>query len=88
MDALYDNLNNTRFDATTRLKISYGILKGASRYKLFEPCVRQYLYKHVRSKFLIIDAKNWDQVLMLPIAKFEKASMSTVYRDSLSKISR
>ena len=86
MDALYDNLNNTRFDESTKLNISYKTLASAAKYKYFKPTIHKYLYKHVRSKFLVIDAKEWDQVLMLPVQKFVGASIQTVWSDSRKKV--
>ena len=86
MDALYDNLNNTRFDESTKLDISYKTLASAAKYKYFKPTIHKYLYKHVRSKFLVIDAKEWDQVLMLPVQKFVGASIQTVWSDSRKKV--
>src|ERR1700686_4103897 len=43
MDALMTYANNTKFDDSTKLNISYKILKGASRTKYFKPCVKRYL---------------------------------------------
>ena len=43
MDALYDTASNTRFDESTRLKISYQMLESAAKYKEFQPCIKRYL---------------------------------------------
>lgn len=82
MDALYVTLNNTNFDETTRLKISYGLLKTVSRLREFKPCVKLYLASHVRSRFVNIAASEWDIALFLPTERFEKASPSKVWNDS------
>lgn len=82
MDALYTLTNDTTLNADTKLKISYEVLKGSAQFKLFKPCVKKYLLTHVRSKFLPIDANEWDMALMLPIEGFEKASKQTVFSDS------
>ena len=37
MDALYDLSSNKRYDENTKLRLSYEVLKGASKYKLFKP---------------------------------------------------
>jgi hypothetical protein len=82
MDALYSTINNEKFDKTTKLKISYSILSAASRYSYFKPCIKKYLYSHVRSSFLYIAPDEWDVVCMLPLQRFVGAGTDTVWRDS------
>ncbi len=85
MDALYNTATNKRFDDSTRLKISYQILKSAATYKFFKPCFKHYLDKHIKSRKLLIDSVEWDMALFLPIQRFKKASISRVYTDSIKK---
>lgn len=85
MGHLYSLLEDET-DEDKRLALSYGILKSASKYKLFKPCVKEYLFSHVRSRFLFIDPKEWDAALMLPTARFEKANEAKVWQDALDKI--
>ena len=82
MDALYTVTNNTRFDDTTRLRISYETLKSASSMNLFKPCFKKYLYGHVKSQFIYVEPKEWDIALFLPLQNFQKASAAEVWRDS------
>jgi hypothetical protein len=82
MDALYNTINNRKYDATTKLNISYDILNSASKYKYFKPCVKQYLWEHVRSKFLNIEVRMWDAALMLPTERFKKKSKEYVFNES------
>lgn len=82
MDALYDITNNKHMDETTKVKLSYGILKGASRYRYFRPCIKKYLNNHVRSRFLLIHPSEWDVAIFLPTGRFEKASQQKVWADS------
>lgn len=86
MDALYDVLNNDRYDATSRLKMSYKLLDNASQFKYFKPCVKMYLNSHVRTRLVEVHIKEWDYVLMLPIARFKKAGERSVWDDSIRKI--
>jgi len=86
MDALYDLATNDKYDDNTKLKISYNVLKAASRYKYFRPCIKRYLTAHVRSRFMQIHATEWDMALFLPVERFEKASKQDVWRDSEQKI--
>lgn len=82
MDRLYDLTNNKRFDQSTKLRLSYQLLSTSSRYKYFEPCLKRYLYSHVRSRLLLIPANEWDVALFLPLERFQKATKATVYGDS------
>ena len=86
MDALYSLVNNKKYDEMTKLKISYDILKSASKFKLFKPCVKHYLGSHVRSRFIEISPAEWEIGLFLPIQSFQKASSSQIWKESLQKV--
>ncbi len=86
LDALLDNLTNKRYDESTRFRLSYEMLKGASRLKAFRPCFKRYLSAHVRSRFAKVEAPEWEIATFLPTADFEKASSSEVYKDSRRKM--
>lgn len=85
MDALYD-LVGKRITEDSKLRISYGILQGASRFKLFQPTIHKYLYSHMRSNFLEIPADQWDIALMLPTERFVKAGKRRVWNESRDKV--
>lgn len=87
MDALYDTANNTAYDETTRLKISYKILDKAAKFKEFRPCVKRYLNSQVQSKFMYVFPSEWDIALFLPTERFVGASKTSVWADSRRKIS-
>ena len=86
MDKLYDTINNNKYDDSTKLKISYQILKSASQFKLFKPCLKKYLTNHVRSKFFTIDVNRWDMALMLPTERFEKKTKYQVWKESTKAV--
>jgi hypothetical protein len=82
MNALYQTINNRKYDDTTKLKISYDILNNAAKYRFFRPCVKRYLWNHVRSQFLVIEPRMWDAALMLPTERFKKDTKQNVWLDS------
>lgn len=83
MDALYPLVSDDNFDRSTRLKgLSYDLLNGSSKFKWFRPCVKRYLNRHVRSRFVFVEPSEWDIALFLPVEKFQKASKEQVWRDS------
>jgi hypothetical protein len=86
MDALYDLTTNNRYDDSTKLKLSYQLLKKASSYKYFKPCFKHYLNRHVKSRKMLVDSVEWDIALFLPLQRFQKASASQIYSDSLKKV--
>jgi hypothetical protein len=74
--------NNTKMDETTKLRYSWQLIDGASRYKLAQPCIKQYLVEHVRSPFRKIDSNDWATAMMLPVERFVGASNEQVWADS------
>lgn len=81
-NALYETVSNDKYDKTTRLRLTYRLLKGASRFSGYEQCVKRYLFNHVRSNFLYVDPENWDMALMLPTERFRGARKQTVWSQS------
>lgn len=86
MNALYQTMNNENYNKTTKLIINYKILKSASQFKYFKPCIHHYLFNHVKSPFQYIDPKFWDYVALLPLERFKKASRERVWMESILKV--
>lgn len=82
MNAIYTTITDKRSDKNTKLQISYSILASASKYRYFKPCVKSYLWDHVKSQYLNIPPTMWDAALMLPTASFKKATAETVWMNS------
>jgi hypothetical protein len=85
MDSLLMFKNNDKMDQTTRLKFSWQMIDGMSKFKLAEPCVKQYLYDHVKSPFVKVNSNDWATAMMLPLERFAKASPTKVWKDSTRK---
>jgi hypothetical protein len=77
--------SNKRFDSKTKLRISYEYLASASKAFEATPCIKRYLFGHIQSRFLEINADEWDIAAMLPVESFVGASTSKVYADSRKK---
>ena len=86
LDALMDITSNTKFNASTRFKMSYELLVKSSKLKYFEPCFKHYLNSHVQSKFAMVPAPEWEIATFLPTAQFKKSNSKKVYADSKKKI--
>lgn len=83
LDVLYQLLNNKNVNISTRLKLSYNTLKRLSEFDLFKPCVKQYLKSNFKSRPLEIPVDNWEIALFLPVAQWQNAGSSTVYKESM-----
>ena len=79
MDELKRYTTNKKYDETTRLKLTYDILKGFGRAV---PCVKRYLGSNVRSNTVRINADEWEIAIFLPVERFQKESTRTVWNDS------
>jgi hypothetical protein len=86
MDSIYTIYQDRQLDEGRKLNLSYDILNNSARHRWFKPCVKRYLYSHIRSRFNLVDPAEWDFVMMLPLAKWQKASEGKVYADSIRKI--
>lgn len=89
MDSLYTTIyKNRHLDERKRIQISYQIVKSASRNRFFIPCVKRYLYDHLKSKIYVLKTEDWNIALFMPTERFEKRSKKTVWRESLDRIRR
>jgi hypothetical protein len=85
LDKLSEFANNSKYDKTTKLRLSYDLLSSASRIFEHQPCIKRYLFSQVQSRFLEITADEWDIAALLPMESFVGASTSKVYSDSRKK---
>jgi len=86
LDKMMDTMSNKRFDERTKFRINYEMLNASTKFAIFKPCVKRYLYKQMRSRFIRIDANEWDTAIFLPVEKFVGASTGRVYSDSMRKM--
>ena len=79
LDRLVDFSNNTKFDESTFLRVSYNDVKNLKSVK---PTIHKYLSGYVRSRFRRIDADEFVIATLLPVQRFKKATASAVWSDS------
>ena len=82
MDQLKAYANNKKYDETTKLKLTYNMLKGFTKIKRAKPTVHRYLNSKVNSKFVLVNADEWEVALFLPVERFKKASKKKVWAHS------
>lgn len=88
MDTLHSISTDQRYNERTKLGISYSVLKGMTKARAFEPCVKRYLYSHVRSPFVKLFAPEWAIAVLLPTQKFVKRTADYVWETSMSRINK
>jgi hypothetical protein len=86
LDNLMEFSNNQRMDQTTKLKYSWQMIDGLSKYKAAEPCVKHYLLDQVRSPFKQVFSSDWATAMLLPVERFEKASKEQVWAETRRKL--
>ena len=82
LDQLKVFANNKKYDETTKLRLTYNMLKGFSKIKRARPTVHRYLSGKVNSKFVLINADEWEVALFLPVERFKKATKKEVWAHS------
>lgn len=82
LDTLLTFKSNSRMDETTKLKYSWQLIDGISRYKAAQPCIKQYLSGHVRTQFRKVNSSDWATAMLLPVERFVGASKQEVWADS------
>jgi hypothetical protein len=85
-DRLLEFTNNKKYDKTTRLRLSYDMLKAASKLKEFEPCFKHYLTSNIKSQITEVPASEWEVAIFLPTEQFTKSSKANVWKNSKSII--
>ena len=89
LGALYDYIvldDDVEDDSLkTRIRMTYNLLNGVSKLKYFKPCYKRYLTTHIEGRALEIIPEYWDIMAMLPVARFEKQNIRTVYSDSIKR---
>ena len=82
MDQLKMFANNKKYDETTKLKLTYDMLKGFTKIKRARPTVHRYLTSKVKSKFVLVNADEWEVALFLLVERFKKATKKKVWAHS------
>jgi hypothetical protein len=85
LDKLSSFANNDKFDNTTKLRLSYQLLKSSAKVYETQACIKRYLFTNIRSRFLEISADEWDIAVLLPMESFTGATTSKVFSDSQEK---
>jgi hypothetical protein len=68
---LMEYKTNSRMDERTRLRLSYDLLSSTKRMaSAIRPCIKRYLFSHVRGRFIEVTSNEWQQAINLPVQLF------------------
>lgn len=73
-------------DEIQRMRVTYDILSASKRFKEFRPCIKRYLYNHLKSRILTIHPEEWEVASLLPLQQFKKAKPLRVWKESVQEI--
>lgn len=82
MTRLMQYASSKTLDENTKLRYSWALIAGVSKFKLAEACIKHYLVDHVHSMFIEIPGDDWHTAMMLPVEKFT-VNKTRVWGDSL-----
>lgn len=77
-----DNINKLEFDNND----GYTDLNKIQKYRYFKPCIKKYLFKNVKSRYMIVPQNEWDIAIFLPLERFGTTPRRVVWADSREKI--
>lgn len=80
LDKLLDYANDQNMGPRTRIQASWSLLKNASAFPEVQPCVKQYLFSHVKSNFIVIPPLEWPYAIWLPLEMFKKSTNEAVWK--------
>lgn len=70
-------IQGSNFSESHKLIATYELVKGAT--ELYKPTYHAYLYKHIKSRVVVIPMESVVPAVFLPIASFKKASQTKVW---------
>jgi hypothetical protein len=79
--ALQDNEDDIK-----RIRVTYDILTASKRFREFKPCIKRYLYSHVRSRILAVQPDEWQTALYLPVHQFKGEKAPVIWKESMEEV--
>lgn len=70
LELLHDFITNTKYDDSTRFKLSYSVLNGIKKYDIMRPCIKRYLLEYMESSMIYVEPDQWELAVLLPFERF------------------
>lgn len=84
LDKMLDTLpgKGAQLDENSKLRLRYSLLAKARRMRYFAPCLKHYLFDHVKTRISQVHAPDWTTAIFLPTEHFAKANKTKVWKES------
>jgi hypothetical protein len=79
-------LNSASIDENTRLRLTYQVIKKATKFHPALPIIREYKAKYIQSQMLEVHARDWEIALFLPTEQFRKKGPQTIWAQTREEI--
>ena len=80
--------NDRTLGPMTKIKLTYDMLRGFTRFKRAKPCLKRYLTTYMKSQFIPVGTDEWAPALFLPVEQFRKRNKQAVWAESKEIFSR
>ena len=75
----------TTIRARLEKRVNYDFMKKRRNLMSFKPMFKRYNMQRVIGQYLYVPPKAWDFIMMMPLARFRKAGINRIYRDSMTE---
>ena len=82
LDELKVFVNDRTLSDIARIRVSYDMLRGFTRFKRAKPCLKRYLTTYMKSQFIPVTPDEWGPALFLPVEQFRKRNKMAVWQES------
>ena len=74
--------NDKTLKETTRILLTYNMLRGFTKFKRAKPCLKRYLTTRMKTQFIPVLPDEWGPSIFLPVENFKKKSKKAVWAES------
>jgi len=82
LDELKVFVNDRTLSEAARIRVSYNMLRGFTKFKRAKPCIKRYLTTYMKSQFIPVTPDEWGPALFLPVEQFRKMNKQAVWQES------
>lgn len=73
-------------DEIKRMRVTYDILNASKRFREFKPCVKRYLFPHIKSRILAVQPEEWETAMYLPVHQFKGEKPQQIWKESMEEV--
>ena len=74
--------NDKTLKETTRILLTYNMLRGFTKFKRAKPCLKSYITTYMKTQFIPVLTDEWGPSIFLPVENFKKKSKKAVWQES------